>query len=121
MKGGLEKQFYEKVLVPPSPEFPGYRMTNFMDGRNGVYRWEYKGVGKNNGYGLYEVSGVLLEGWWSFLDSPRMREVYQKMAAQFPLPREVETLYLGAQRSPSAHVGEIRELIVRLAGKLASL
>ena len=120
LKRGLEKQFYEKVLVPPSPEFPGYRMTNFMDGRNGVYRWEYKGIGKNNGYGPYAVSGALLEGWWSFLDSPRIREVYQKMAAQFPLPAEVEALYLGPGRASSAHVGEIRELIVRLAGKLDS-
>ena len=36
---GLETQFVSKVLVPPTPEFRGFRTHNFMDGRNGVYRY----------------------------------------------------------------------------------
>ncbi len=28
-------------VVPPSEDFSAWRMTNFMDGRNGVYRWGY--------------------------------------------------------------------------------
>jgi hypothetical protein len=119
LKRGFEKQFYEQVLVPPGPEMPAYRTANFLDGRNGVYRWGYGAfAGKNEGYGPYETSGVLTLGWYSFLDSERMREVYRQMATQFPLPKQVETLYLGPGTTPGSHLGEIRELIVRLAAKL---
>ena len=119
LKQGFEKQFYEKVLVPPGPDMPAYRTTNFMDGRNGVYRWGYGAfAGKNEGYGPYEISGVLTLGWYSFLDSERMRAVYRHMATQFPLPKQVETLYLGPGTTPGSRLGGIRELIVRLAAKL---
>src|SRR5437764_13071812 len=66
LKAGLEQQLFTKVLVPPTADFPGYRLTNFMDGRNGVYRWGHEGQGPDNGYGPYELSGSLTLRWWAF-------------------------------------------------------
>ncbi|MED0706412.1 hypothetical protein [Aneurinibacillus aneurinilyticus] len=93
LRKGMEKQFYEQVLVQPSRDFPAYRTKNFIDGRNGVYRWGYKSLGADNGYGPYELSDTLLLGWWTFLDSERIRHVYSKMSQQFPGVANVAGIY----------------------------
>lgn len=102
LRVGLEKQFYDKVLVKPTPERPCFLITNFMDGTNGVYRWGYQSLGKDNGYGPYEVSGSFLLGWWAFLDTD-MRNVYREAAAQFPWPKECLAFYLGPSPGPNPH------------------
>ena len=93
LKKGLEKQFFGKVLVPPTKDFAGYRMRNFMDGRNGIYRWKYITLGKNNGYGPYELSRTLLLGWWVFLGTSRIFKVYKDIANSYPLP-SLEIVYV---------------------------
>ena len=103
LRSGLEKQFYDKVLVKPTPERPCFLITNFMDGSNGVYRWGYQSLGKDSGYGPYEVSGSFLLGWWAFLDTDRMRNVYREAAAEFPWPKECLVLYLGPSPGPNPH------------------
>jgi len=124
LKKGLEKQLSNKVLVPPTKDFPGYRMRNFMDGRTGVYRWGYKTQGKNNGYGPYELSGTLILGWWAFLGTSRVQQVYRDIARSYPLPPDVGTVYKGPGTSRertlliSDYDSGFRELIVRLAGQL---
>lgn len=124
LKEGLEKQFFNKVLVPPTKDFPGYRMRNFMDGGNGVYRWEYATAGQDAGYGPYELSGTLLLGWWFFLDTSRIRHVYQDLAESFPLPPEVMDLYEGPGTSRKRHPlvsdfnSGLYELISSVAEKL---
>jgi hypothetical protein len=127
LRRGLEKQFYEKVLVPPSRDFPAYRTTNFMDGRNGIYRWGYVSLGPNDGYGPYELSGTLQLGWWAFLRSDRIQRAYQEMARQFPLPPDVWDLYLhrrttapplGSGSAADLGAYALRELLVRLAARL---
>jgi len=123
LKKGLEKQLFNKVLVPPTKDFPGYRMRNFMDRRNGVYRWGYSTIGENSGYGPYELSRTLLLGWWAFLGSPRILKVYQSIARSYPLPPKAIALYkpkTHRKRHPliSDFNRGFRELIVRLAGKL---
>lgn len=95
LRSGLEKQFFNRVLVRPSAGLPCYRMNNFMDGHNGVYRWEYGSLGKNNGYGPYQVSGALVLGWWTFLDSDQIRGVYRDMASEFPWPKQCLDAYMG--------------------------
>jgi len=106
LRSGFEKQFYNRVLVKPSKDFPCYRMTNFMDGHNGVYRWEYPGLGKNSGFGPYGNSYALLVGWWVFSDTAEMRAVYKDLLATFPWPKECIEVYLGPTapggRPPSA-------------------
>jgi hypothetical protein len=95
LRSGLEKQFFNKVLVRPSQAFPCYRMNNFMDGHNGVYRWNYPGLGPGGGFGPYGLSSSLLIGWWAFFDTDRMRDVYRDVGATFPWPKQCVEVYLG--------------------------
>jgi hypothetical protein len=94
LRSGLEKQFFNKVLHQPAPDLPCFLIANFMDGSNGVYRWSYQTLGKENGYGPYQNSASFLLGWWVFLDTERIRTVYKEVAAQFPWPRQCVELYL---------------------------
>jgi hypothetical protein len=122
LRKGLEKQFYEKVVVKPTDEFPSYRTTNFMDGRNGVYRWGYKSLGPNNGYGPYELSGTLLLGWWTFLDSERIRDMYAKMARQLPNIVSVAGIYnepdAPRKQASSQQQIKLRELLMDVSSKM---
>ena len=102
LRSGLEKQVFNKVLVKPTPDFPCYRMNNFMDGLNGVYRWQYESLGPNAGFGPYGLSSSLLQGWWVFLDTDRIKRVYHDLDVSFPWPRECIEIYLGPT-TPKGH------------------
>lgn len=121
---GLERQFFAHVLVPPTPDFPAFRTTNWMDGRNGVFRWHYLPRVPGWGYGPYELSGSFTFGWWTFLDTERIRTAYAEEAKQYPLPLKVLRVYepntsTEVLTSPSRrNLDGFRELIVRLASKL---
>ena len=95
MRDGLTIQLVDKVLVRPSEEFKAYRLNNYMDGRNGIYRWNYETQGIGNGYGPYELSGTFLLGWWGFLESDSVRETYEYTLNQFPLDKNVIDIYVG--------------------------
>jgi hypothetical protein len=95
LRDGLEKQFFDKVLVRPSTDQPCYLLNNFMDGSNGVYRWNYASLGNGVGYGANQLSSSLLLGWWSLLGTQRTRDLYADLARQFPWPKECIDLYLG--------------------------
>ncbi len=79
LKVGLTTQLFNKVIVPPSVEINEYQATNYMDGINGVYRYKYNG--RQGGIGPYQLSGALQIGWWSFLDSKRIRTIYEHIAS----------------------------------------
>jgi hypothetical protein len=126
IRARLERQFYERVLIQPSTEFPAFRTTNYMDGWNGVYRWGYATQGPGNGYGPYELSGTMTLGWWTFLNSQRVRRMYARLA-DFPLPAPVLATYVGPNTTrerhplvtdPRAYENGMRELMVRLAATL---
>lgn len=57
--------------------------STFMDGSNGVYRYEYH----EEGVGLagYDLSGTFLMGWWSLLDDRRITERYQEILEHYPM------------------------------------
>lgn len=121
---GLEKQLNQKVLVPPDKNFSSWRMNNYMDGRNGLYRWREK---DGFGYGPYELSGTFLIGWWTFLNSERVGKVYNDIYTQFPLSESVINLYVGPNASrerhplvtlPNQYKNGLIELIVRFASML---
>jgi hypothetical protein len=95
MKDGLNFQFFNKALVPPDSHSPCYRVNNFFDGSNGVYRYNYANVGQGKGYGPYQLSVALLVGWWPLLKTSQSRELYQNLAKSFPWPHECIDLYLG--------------------------
>lgn len=95
LRSGLDKQFFDRVLARPTSDYPCFRTNNYMDGSNGVFRWSYQSLGSETGYGPYGVSGAILLGWWSFLDTDRVRALYHDLAATFPWPQQCVELYLG--------------------------
>ena len=77
---GLEKQFFDKVLINKNNSI---HLTNFMDGRNGVYRWNYKSLPQDNtGYDAYELTSSFGMGWWVFLPSKRINNLYHQYHQQ---------------------------------------
>lgn len=126
IRKGLTKQFTEKVLIPPCDDFTAYRTTNFMDGRNGIFRWNYKTQGVNNGYGPYELSGTYMLGWWAFCGSKRINDSYCEMLKSFPLNDQVVLLYTGPNTTRERHplvkfpdflINGYAELIINLASR----
>lgn len=103
ISNGLDFQFRNHVLVTPTDDFQGYRTTNFMNGHNGVYRWAYTTTKENNGYGPYELSGTLMLGWWIFLDTPAIKEVFNDMSHYFPLEENVIQTYVGPNTTRERH------------------
>jgi len=125
---GLEQQFFDRVLVHPSPEFAGYRLRNYMDGQNGMYRWGYKGLGPDQGYGPYELSSALLGSWWAFLPGARARSLFGDLAKEFPLSPQLLQVYMGPApkgRSPGKPTGTLADgtasLLCQLAAELPEL
>lgn len=103
LREGLTIQFTDIVLLAPSGEIPFYRTTNFLDGNNGVYRWNYSTQGPNNGYGPYELSGTMLLGWWTFLPGDFLNTIYNDISRQFPLSDDAIQLYVGPGTSRERH------------------
>jgi hypothetical protein len=91
LRRGLANQFAQKVLVPPSAEFRTYRLANFMDGRNGVFR----GNNGPNRYLPYQMSGTFVLGWWRFLDDDRITNAYRHVAKAFPMSQAERTVFFG--------------------------
>jgi hypothetical protein len=127
LRAGLERQFVGRVLVEPDHSFPAPRTTNFMDGRNGLYRYGFHTLGEGHGYGPYELSGTLTLGWWSRLPGRRIRRVYRDLAASFPLREDVVATYSGPATArprpalcaePAAFTNGFRELLINLAATL---
>jgi hypothetical protein len=100
---GLEEEFFHVVLHRPDETFPAYRVTNFMDGRNGVYRWQYATTGPGNGCGPFQLSGILLAGWWAMLPTERALEMSNDMAGRFPLSDDVVKTYTGPNTARDRH------------------
>ena len=127
MRRGVAKQLMTHVVVPPSTDFPGYRLTNYMDGRNGVYRWGYANRA-NWGFGPFELSSSLMVGWWAFSSDRGVQGVYSAIATAFPLAPAVLALYTGGSRVTDSgdprsivrdsYANGLRKLIVHLASEL---
>ncbi len=115
LREGLNRQFFSQVVVEPSTEFPAYRTRNFMDGRNGVYRWGYLSA-PNDGYGPFQLSGTLFYGWWTFVESPRARKLYRAISAGFPYSWNLIETYRGVHTTQERFRDGRHELSVRVAG-----
>lgn len=122
LKAGLAQQFVDKVLVKPSRSFPAWRTTNFLDGSNGVYRWD-----GTSGYGPHGLSATFYLGWWSQLDSSEIQVAYKDAADRFPVSSDIAESLTGSItmreqypiiKMPDAFRNGVFELLVRLASKL---
>ena len=100
--------------------------TTFMDGTCGVYRYSYNTEG--TGHQGYSLSGTLLLGWWSFLDDPRITQVYEDILAQFPMNAGLDNPYYDyantRERNPffdanTAFDNGMMECLVTLATKIS--
>lgn len=129
MREGLAIQFVNHVLVFPDDEFPGIRTRNYMDGRNGLYRWNYETNAENDGYLPYQLSSTFTLGWWALLDDETVREAYSILADRFPLTDEEIDLYTGPNttrdrnplfRIPEAYSNGMKEITVQCAALLGS-
>jgi hypothetical protein len=98
--GELAVQWSLRTVVMPDSSFRGVRMTNFMDGENGVYRYGYVTQGPGNGFGPYELSGSLNHGWWAFL-GVTAEPVYRAQLASLPFADEVLATYVGPNTTRS--------------------
>ena len=124
----LDNQFHRAASVPPAGGTAYWRTNNFLDGRNGVYRWDYP-TQPDTGYAPYELSGTVSLGWWSALPSARTARMYRHMAGRFPLTlAEIET-YVGPNTTrdrhpivtlPEAYRNGMFELIARVAAREAT-
>jgi hypothetical protein len=94
LRDRLSRQWMEKVVRFPDTEFRGVRLTNFMDGENGVYRYGYPTQGAGNGFGPFELSGSFNLGWWAFLGSAASA-AYTAQRASYPFAEDVVRLYVG--------------------------
>ncbi|MAF66847.1 MAG: hypothetical protein CMJ84_14475 [Planctomycetes bacterium] len=125
--GGLSVQVLDAVLTSPSVDFGGYRLTNYMDGWNGVYRYGYTTTGEAFGYGPYELSGTFHLGWWAFLFNAQISSTYAAQAEGFPLASDVIDLYVGPNTTrerhplivlPDFYTNGVAQLLTRLASYL---
>ncbi len=121
---GLNKQFFDIVVKKPSLFSPYYRTTNYMDGRNGLYRYGYKTMPM--GMGPYELSGTITLGWWGFLHSTESKAMYKYMSAH-KLTGKAVKLYVGANTTrrrnplvtwPDFFYNGFAELIAHCASRL---
>lgn len=81
---GLENQFFEKVVVRKDNKI---LLNNFMDGSNGVFRWEYPTLGKGKGYGPYDLTSTLGMGLWALLPGSRIQNLYQDYYQELNNPK----------------------------------
>ena len=100
MRVGLAKQLTAKVLVPPTADFHGWRLTNFLDGRNGVFRYNYNQQ-EGFGYNPYELSGTWLMGWWSLLGDAEIGKSYRQEVGCLPWGIRERAIHLGPRPAKS--------------------
>lgn len=81
---GLEKQFFDKVVVQKDNKI---LLNNFMDGSNGVFRWEHSSLGKGKGIGPYELTTAFGMGWWALLPGSRIQNLYQDYYQELNNPK----------------------------------
>ncbi len=106
---GIESQLFGAVLTPPDDSVGVFRLTNYMDGSNGIYRWNYQDRGRNWGYGPSRLSGTPFYSSLALIDSPRIEQLYREIESLYPY----ESGDLVSQRNV-----ENGRLLVRLSQKL---
>ncbi len=95
----LSKQFKDVVVAKKVDicEGRGFFLNNYMDGRNGIYRYKYhQKQGKSHilGYPPFGLTSIMKFGWYPFL--PNSEETFKKYLDSYPLNNCSRKVYLGA-------------------------
>jgi hypothetical protein len=78
---GLADQFLYSVVKRPQKSSELYRFKNYMDGTNGLYRYNYYGIG--TAHGPYQNPKHIFYGWWKLLKNNEIDHIYQQIAFNF--------------------------------------
>lgn len=100
----MSKNFYKNVIL--KLEIVGENvvaLNNYMNGWNGIYRYNYTTVGENLGYGPYQLSGILIEGWWCFLKAASPNDYWSSLERLFPMTNNEVKFYMGPNTTRSRH------------------
>jgi hypothetical protein len=89
----LTELFEKKLFSNEDSCLP--KITNFMDGRNGVYRYGHVTQGTHRGFGPWGLSGILMQGWWGALPSQKVKTALLDFARCFPLSNQTIAFYVG--------------------------
>lgn len=117
---GLGKTFTEKVLIDPDEDCSYYRLTNYMDGGNGLYRYGYHEDAV--GYAPYQQSSEFLLGWWAICGNEEISQAYEYTAKRFPLDEGGKEVYTDPvtvrAQNPIFLMENYEQFLCYLAGKL---
>ena len=117
---GYGDTFVKNVLVAPDESCDYYRLKNYMDGGNGLYRYGYHE--ENVGIGPYQNSVCFLLGWYAFSDNDEISEAYRITVEKFPLSEQGKALYTDPttvrEQNPIFLMEEYRQFLCYLAGML---
>jgi len=81
-----ESNYYQKIIEGTIKQVENsvieyknnqYLLTNYMDGTNGVFRWNYANKGKNWGYNSYELSFIYLFSILGYLNKDNNNKLYK--------------------------------------------
>ena len=114
LKAGLSIQIFNSVIQLTSDSTKKYIAKNYMDGTNGVYRYQYSG--RKGGIGPYELTHSIQIGWWSFLDCTKSKEMYSYFAE-----REYKEFESKANVIKNIKADEFKHLISILASMREAL
>lgn len=101
---GFRNAFEENVFQWQEDNESGFFvMTNYADGHNGVYRYQFETQGENKGYAPYQLSGTLFIGYYVFMESDVYTQGMKKMASRFPLSGQALATYVGPNTTRTRH------------------
>jgi len=109
---GIGNQLQQRVIVQPSKEVPIFRLTNYMDGTNGLYRWNYNNRGLRDVIKPYQLSCAYMYSNLFLLNSDYIRTLYGKILATLPYD---DSLELGGSGYCNSREGR---LLVSLTSKV---
>lgn len=94
LSAGFTEQFMTVVYRAPDEDFPAPRMTNYMDGHNGLYRYRQNDAPHLKlAYEAFNLSGTLLISFFPFMYNEELASAYENL--EFPLREDIATLYEG--------------------------
>ncbi len=91
LKTGLANTMCQLIFEKTEESDGYYVLRNYMDGTNGVYRYNEE---KGSGYDAYQLSTTFLNGWWSMLEDERITEIYRDTYDKLRYETELPPAYV---------------------------